>query len=161
MPKERDSPALAQSVSRFLASSFLPPLACGLRLGRATYPEQTIRYHGLYSNKTRGKTPLTPDRIISASKTHQSEIQNLQSEILLIPAPPKQSASDMRLSNHPGRRSRNGSPTTPQSRNAQFTEKTYLLRRNAQDTTPLATNSIHDDGSGMGAAVIDLPGTSS
>ena len=36
MPKGRESPAQAQAVSRSLASSFLPPLACGLRRGRAT-----------------------------------------------------------------------------------------------------------------------------
>jgi hypothetical protein len=67
--------------------------------------QQTVRYYGTYSNKTRGQHPLIPDRIIrppassnqkSKINNHQSEIQNLQSQILLIPAPPKQSARDMR-----------------------------------------------------------------
>lgn len=65
--------------------------------------KQTVRYYGLYSNKTRGQQSLIPDRIIPASKNQQSEInhpqseiQNPQSEILLIPAPPKQSARSMR-----------------------------------------------------------------
>ena len=60
--------------------------------------QQTVRYYGVYSNKTRGQTPLIPDRIIRppASSNQQSKIKNHQSEILLIPAPPKQSARDMR-----------------------------------------------------------------
>jgi hypothetical protein len=61
--------------------------------------QQTVRYYGTYSNKTRGQTPLIPDRIIrppTPSSNQQSKINNHQSEILLIPAPPKQSARDMR-----------------------------------------------------------------
>jgi hypothetical protein len=62
--------------------------------------QQTIRYYGLYSNKTRGQTSLIPDRIIRppepSSPNLKSPISNLQSEILLIPPPPKQSARDMR-----------------------------------------------------------------
>ena len=60
--------------------------------------QQTVRYYGTYSNKTRGQTPLIPDRIIRppVSSNQQSKINNYQSEILLIPAPPKQSARDMR-----------------------------------------------------------------
>jgi hypothetical protein len=60
--------------------------------------QQTVRYYGTYSNKTRGQSPLIPDRIIRppVSSNQQSKINNHQSEILLIPAPPKQSARDMR-----------------------------------------------------------------
>jgi len=60
--------------------------------------QQTVRYYGLYSNKTRGQTSLIPDRIIrpQASSNQQSKINNHQSEILLVPAPPKQSARSMR-----------------------------------------------------------------
>jgi hypothetical protein len=66
--------------------------------------KQTVRYYGIYSNKTRGQTPLIPDRILrppssdqkSKINNPQSEIQNPQSTILLIPAPPKQSARSMR-----------------------------------------------------------------
>jgi hypothetical protein len=66
--------------------------------------KQTVRYYGLYSNKSRGQQSLIPDRIIQAPSSnqqseinnHQSEIQNSQSEILLVPAPPKQSAKSMR-----------------------------------------------------------------
>ncbi len=67
--------------------------------------QQTVRYYGLYSNKTRGRQSLITDRIIRPPKSSnqqskinnpQSEIQNPQSEILLIPAPPKQFARDMR-----------------------------------------------------------------
>jgi hypothetical protein len=61
--------------------------------------QQTVRYYGLYSNKTRGQQSLISDRIIrppEPSSNQQSEINNHQSEILLIPAPPKQSARDMR-----------------------------------------------------------------
>ena len=72
-------------------------------------PKQTVRYYGLYSNKTRGQQSLIPDRIIrppAPPSNQQSEINNLsvvasaksdhQSEILLVPAPPKQSARSMR-----------------------------------------------------------------
>jgi hypothetical protein len=58
-----------------------------------------VRYYGTYSNKTRGQTPLIPDRIIrppESSPNLKSPISNIQSTILLIPAPPKQSARDMR-----------------------------------------------------------------
>lgn len=61
--------------------------------------QQTVRYYGTYSNKTRGQTPLIPVRIIrppESSSNQQSKIDNHQSEILLIPAPPKQSARGMR-----------------------------------------------------------------
>jgi hypothetical protein len=52
-----------------------------------------------YQHKTRGQTPQIPDRIIrppEPSSNQQSGINNHQSEILLIPAPPKLSACDMR-----------------------------------------------------------------
>jgi hypothetical protein len=82
--------------------------------------KQTVRYYGLYSNKTRGQPPLIPDRIIrppefspnlksqisnlksqisnlkSQISNFKFQISNIQSTILLIPAPPKQSARDMR-----------------------------------------------------------------
>jgi hypothetical protein len=61
--------------------------------------KQTVRYYGLYSNKTRGRQSLIPDRIIrppESSPDLKSPISNLQSEILLVPAPPKQSAKSMR-----------------------------------------------------------------
>jgi hypothetical protein len=61
--------------------------------------QQTVRYYGVYSNKTRGLTSPIPDHIIrppAPSANQQSKINNHQSEILLIPAPPKQSARDMR-----------------------------------------------------------------
>jgi hypothetical protein len=58
-----------------------------------------VRYYGLYSNKTRGQQPLIPDRIIrppESSHDLKSPISDLKSEVLLIPAPPKQSARSMR-----------------------------------------------------------------
>jgi hypothetical protein len=60
--------------------------------------KQTVRYYGLYSNKMRGQASLIPTRIIRppASSNQQSSINNPQSEILLVPAPPKQSARAMR-----------------------------------------------------------------
>ncbi len=61
--------------------------------------QQTVRYYGVYSNKTRGLTPLIPDRIIRPPESPpnpESPISNPHSQILLIPAPPKQSARDMR-----------------------------------------------------------------
>jgi hypothetical protein len=61
--------------------------------------QQTVRYYGIYSNKTRGQTPPTPGRIIrppESSLNHPTEIRNPQLEILLIPAPQKQSAWEMR-----------------------------------------------------------------
>jgi hypothetical protein len=56
---------------------------------------QTVRYYGLYSNKTRGQTSLIPDRIISPPKTDLPP-ETPPAEILLVPAPPKQSAKSMR-----------------------------------------------------------------
>jgi hypothetical protein len=81
------------------------PLRLLSSVSKSSVPDQTVRYYGTYSNKTRGQTPLIPDRIIrppnssnqqSKINNLQSKIQNLQSTILLIPAPPKQFARDMR-----------------------------------------------------------------
>ena len=61
--------------------------------------KHTVRYYGLYSNKMRGHASLIPDRIIrprTSSPNPQSAISNPQSQILLVPAPPKQSARAMR-----------------------------------------------------------------
>jgi hypothetical protein len=46
--------------------------------------KQTVRYYGLYSNKTRGQPPLIPDRIIRPpefSPNLKSQISNLKSQI--------------------------------------------------------------------------------
>jgi hypothetical protein len=59
----------------------------------------TVRYYGVYSNKMRGQASLIPSRIIrppASSPNPQSSISNPQSQILLVPAPPKQSARAMR-----------------------------------------------------------------
>ena len=60
--------------------------------------QQTIRYYGLYSNKTRGLTSLIPGCIIlpPISSNQQSVINNHQSEIPLSPSPPKATARAMR-----------------------------------------------------------------
>ncbi len=62
--------------------------------------QQTVRYYGTYSNKTRGQTPPIPDRIIRPPEPSppnlESPISNPPSQILLIPASPKQSAREMR-----------------------------------------------------------------
>jgi hypothetical protein len=58
--------------------------------------QQTVRYYGTYSNKTRGQTPLIPDRIIRLPKPEPLPEKPPPAQILLIPAPPKQSARDMR-----------------------------------------------------------------
>jgi hypothetical protein len=61
--------------------------------------QQTVRYYGIYSNKSRGQTPPNPDRIIrppESSSNRKSEINNLPFQILLIPASAKQSAREMR-----------------------------------------------------------------
>ena len=50
----------------------------------------------MYSNKTRGQTPLIPDRIIRLPKPEPLPEKPPPAQILLIPAPPKQSARDMR-----------------------------------------------------------------
>jgi hypothetical protein len=55
----------------------------------------TVFDDGLYSNKTRGQQPLIPDRIIRPPKTDPPP-KTPPAEILLVPAPPKQSARDMR-----------------------------------------------------------------
>ena len=58
--------------------------------------QQTVRYYGLYSNKTRGQTSPIPDRIIRQPKPKPPPQQAPPTQILLIPPPPKQSARDMR-----------------------------------------------------------------
>ncbi|MBM3863089.1 MAG: transposase, partial [Verrucomicrobia bacterium] len=58
--------------------------------------QQTVRYYGTYSNKTRGQTSLIPDRIIRLPKPEPPTEKPPPAQILLIPAPPKQSARDMR-----------------------------------------------------------------
>jgi hypothetical protein len=58
--------------------------------------QQTVRYYGTYSNKTRGQTPLIPDRIIRPPKPEPLPEKPPPAQILLIPAPPKQSAREMR-----------------------------------------------------------------
>ena len=61
--------------------------------------QQTVRYYGAYSNKCRGMAGTLPASLVPAppaSSNQQSEISNHQSEILLIPAPPKQTARAMR-----------------------------------------------------------------
>jgi hypothetical protein len=49
-----------------------------------------------YQHKTRGQTPLIPDRIIRLPKPEPLPEKPPPAQILLIPAPPKQSARDMR-----------------------------------------------------------------
>ncbi len=64
--------------------------------------QQTVRYYGVYSNKSRGKRGtggppvriLPPPAPLPETANLQSSIRNLQLE--LIPAPPKQSARAMR-----------------------------------------------------------------
>ncbi|MCP5538289.1 MAG: transposase [Akkermansiaceae bacterium] len=64
--------------------------------------QQTVRYYGVYSNKSRGiKRPAHPD--IHACKKHAQKPETIAAairdkpvQILLIPAPPKHSARDMR-----------------------------------------------------------------
>jgi hypothetical protein len=56
--------------------------------------QQTVRYYGVYSNKTRGQTPLIPDRII-IRPPDSSPISNLQFQIPL----PKSSSSPPRQNN--------------------------------------------------------------
>ena len=86
---------LPSSVFCLLSSAF-----CLLSsVSKSSVSQQTVRYYGTYSNKTRGQTPLIPDRIVrppQSSPDLKSPISNLQSEILLVPAPPKQSARSMR-----------------------------------------------------------------
>jgi hypothetical protein len=46
---------------------------------------QTVRYYDLYSNKTRGLTPLIPDRIIRPPKPEPPPGKPPPAQILLIP----------------------------------------------------------------------------
>jgi hypothetical protein len=58
--------------------------------------QQTVRYYGLYSNKSRGQTSPIPDRFIRPSQPETPLEKPPPAQILLIPGPPKQSARDMR-----------------------------------------------------------------
>jgi hypothetical protein len=58
--------------------------------------QQTVRYYGLYSNKSRGQTSPIPDRIIRPSQPETPPTKTPPAQILLIPAPPKCRARDMR-----------------------------------------------------------------
>ena len=58
--------------------------------------QQTVRYYGLYSNKSRGQTSPIPDRIIPPSQPETPPTKTPPAQILLIPAPPKCRARDMR-----------------------------------------------------------------
>jgi hypothetical protein len=58
--------------------------------------QQTVRYYGLYSNKSRGQTSPIPDRIIRPSQPEPPPGKPPPAQILLIPAPPKRRACDMR-----------------------------------------------------------------
>ena len=57
---------------------------------------QTVRYYGIYSNKSRGQTSPIPDRIIRPSQPKPPPKNPTPVQILLIPAPPKRRARDMR-----------------------------------------------------------------
>ena len=58
--------------------------------------QQTVRYYGIYSNKTRGLTSPVPERLIPPPKTVPPPEPPPPAEILLIPAPPICRARDMR-----------------------------------------------------------------
>ena len=58
--------------------------------------QQTVRYYGLYSNKSRGQTSPIPDRIIRPSQPEPPPEKPPPAQILLIPAPPKSRSRDMR-----------------------------------------------------------------
>ena len=58
--------------------------------------QQTVRYYGLYSNKSRGQTSPIPDRIIRPAQPETPPEKPPPAQILLIPAPPKSRSRDMR-----------------------------------------------------------------
>ena len=58
--------------------------------------QQTVRYYGIYSNKSRGQTSPTPDRIIRPSQPETPPAKTPPAQILLIPASPKCRVRDMR-----------------------------------------------------------------
>ncbi len=62
--------------------------------------QQNIRYYGLYSNKSRDLTKpiatIVPAPPESSPPNLKSPISNLESEVPLIPAPPKATARAMR-----------------------------------------------------------------
>ena len=60
--------------------------------------QQTVRYYGIYSNKTRGRATLNSRSapLVPSPKPDPPSEKPPPAEILLIPPPPKQSARDMR-----------------------------------------------------------------
>jgi hypothetical protein len=58
--------------------------------------KHTVRYYGVYSNKSRGQISRIPDRIVPASPNQKSKINNHQSEILFVSPPPLRTARSMR-----------------------------------------------------------------
>jgi len=78
--------------------------------------QQTVRYYGVYSNKTRGQTPLIPDRIIRPpSLNPQSEIPNPPATCppLARPHPPgfgRRSAQVPLLQGHHDRSAKSSAP---------------------------------------------------
>jgi hypothetical protein len=58
--------------------------------------KHTVRYYGVYSNKSRGQISRIPDRFVPASPNQKSKINNHQSEILFVPPPPLRTARSMR-----------------------------------------------------------------
>jgi hypothetical protein len=58
--------------------------------------QQTVRYYGIYSNKSRGITPRSSAPILRPVKTKPPSKPPTSTQILLIPAPPKRRARDMR-----------------------------------------------------------------
>ena len=58
--------------------------------------QQTVRYYGLYSNKSRGMADTTRPMLIPAPAPVPLEQQVPAEEILLVPAPPKQTARALR-----------------------------------------------------------------
>jgi hypothetical protein len=76
----------------------MPSRRSGHQFGEATprRRSQTVRYYGVYSNKSRGQSSPIPDRIIRPPKPQPPPEDPPPAQILLIPAPPKRRACDMR-----------------------------------------------------------------
>jgi len=62
--------------------------------------KHTVRYYGVYSNKTRGRTSRIPTRLVPAPKpdptTDQPAGTPPPAPVLIVPPPPKQTARSMR-----------------------------------------------------------------
>ncbi|PQJ27241.1 hypothetical protein BSZ32_01160 [Rubritalea profundi] len=58
--------------------------------------QQTVRYYGIYSNKSRGINPRSSAPILRPVKTKPPSKPPTSTQLLLIPAPPKRRARDMR-----------------------------------------------------------------